>query len=284
MTERDKEKLWAFYEWKQTCAYDKCSTENKEVLGTYGRWRFNECLKKLSHQVCGVEPLEQSEKEYAWALIEQHALNTTYVKKQELLGKRYKDGIFYKVNKSDDPPLKIIQGDLKAMFRDVVRKQSLKKYDAASLDENRGVDGGYTLHDLLPDQSIDPTFLDELNEIALSEVPDVFQRLEFRERVLILSKHEAINKPASDPLVLKVAETAKSTMGDVNTRIYTEQRHLTYLADKYESEDQETISILTQMIQGHLKTAVFYWAQSEMRCQPLLESSVDNDIHFGRES
>ena len=287
MTERelwDNDKLTAFFEWKEKCAYEKCRDESQAVLGKYGRWRYNKWIERLSADFCGLDKLEASDQEYAWLLVEQHAIHTIYVKNKELQGKRYKDGMFYKAKQSSSPVLKTINGYLKLMYRDIVRKNSLKKDNFNSLDEELSLGSNSTRYDLIQDESIDPNCLVELTEIALKEIPDIFKGLEFREKVLILSKHDSINKPASDPVVLTVAGTAKSTMGDINKRLYTEQRHLSYLEDKFESEDQETISFLTKMIQDHLKTAAFYWAKSEIRCKPLLELASDNVLNFRSQS
>jgi len=285
--ERDDAKLSAFYEWKKECAYEKCSEGSQYILREYGRWRFNKWVDKLSHEYYGLDFLGEEGGEYAWLLVEEHALDKVYkdvkkLKEKELLGKRYKDGIFYKVTTSDDPPLKVIHGYLRVMYQDIVRKQCLKIDNTVSLDAPLGAGEEFSLEELLPDRTLAPDYdlhISELQGIAEKEVTEIFQDLQFREKILILSKHDEINRPTSDPLVLKIAETKKSTMGDINKRFYTNQQHLNHLDEKYEDEGGATLAHLKSIIQNLLKNIIYLWAQSEIRCKPLLDLAGADNIN-----
>jgi hypothetical protein len=273
----DKEQLDAWMEWKEKCQLTKTkdndrevSNKNREILIYKGEILYKNLMQRWNFSYS-----EMKDKQLGFSYLEFHALNHRYTTKspEDLAGKTYKDGIFYKIDNSSEPPLKVINGICKSYIKtavnqifagDIKEKKNTKKSSLQTIM----FDNGATLEDFIPEYQPDAgeeTALKETIELAQKEAAIIVNHLTFEEKVLLVSDKYL---KRSDKFLLQFLNTNTSHITDVlNKNIPKKVKK--YLKKNGYSND--SFFWLVKFIIASLKKELFSLLKSEKPALPILK-------------
>lgn len=238
----------AWMDWKQICDLAKCDTSSQRILGALALTRFNKECRRISYvdtynmvnqfidRYEGEELEEESTGKKvktvyeAFQRFESHAITTQH----KTLNKSYKDYIFYQAINSDDPPLKVINGLVKSMMRDVVRTYLQKecgfrsRVDAdgkkrlyqSNVSLNAQSDDGSSLENFLTDlidmKPDEAAALDIIKQEAEKLAKRIEPELSHVERISCAADY--LECVRSDKELLKIINMNSSSFGDISSR------------------------------------------------------------------
>ena len=213
----DKEQLDAWIEWKEKCAWEKCSAPSQKILASKGDKRYIAELNRRNIPINDNRPIQ-----LGWTYFESHAISKTFSKSDHKdIGKSYKIGIFNDVLLSDDPPLKVLNGKFKNYLRSAINE--LHKMDMAQNDETRFIsfnkeydDNENSLENLISRELFESpeneTALNDLRRIAEKLAIDIEESLSIEERIACIVNYN--DMIASDPKILQILNSNKSRFSD----------------------------------------------------------------------
>jgi hypothetical protein len=299
----EHKKLEAWYNWKRHCNLYRCSDEEQHYLGTFATNRYAHYMKMIdrSLQIPSNAPATSDEIETdgmfehvmkrrprgggasmpkarprpfyrCWHLFEAMAVTRTI----EAEKKTYKDYLFYRLQFSTDPNLKVIHGLFKAMMRDVARKDYLDNYTTAT--NTRSVEHGVADRiDLMtesallslewsithefsscapPDVILDNKFLNELTRKVVSEWIDSV--LSDREKAVMLGF--SLRLQQSHPKFMDATGVTDDTILKIREKINLKLKK--YFEKKFPNEYGTVIRTLVPRVFSHLPARLEEWARS----------------------
>ncbi len=283
----DGERLAAWMEWKNLCDIEKCTAETQEILRYHAESNVARYLAKFP-DVSRIFKRDDN-----WELFENHVLTTSYKMGSktfgsQLIGKSYKDGIFYKAEKSEDPPLKVFSGEFNAIMRNVIKNvcpeiseeidRSSKKIYISSLDEKVSDDSDTTYGDLIPSEEVyDPSEesnLSDLNDRASELAPLIFKKLSVLQRTALLA--EAIGIGRTDGYLCKLLKISDSTLNDHFNRniprimLKVIKENTVGWDDWSNGADKISARQLVLETRSALMELIYSWSSSEKNCESLL--------------
>lgn len=258
-------------EWKKRCALGLCSKATQDRLREFAFLRFRKLILRYAHHtnIQDTRSIMPQEKD-SWHLFETHL--TVKTSKQ---GQRYKDWLFARTLKSNDPAIDIIQGGASLIMRDVVReflRRECSARNTVSLHQPL-VHGEeiFTLEELLPG-SIDPSrevIRREYATLAEGHARAVFKNMSKRERLVLLAREIGVS--LAHEAVEKIAGCRKSTLHTVYHDFM--KRVVATMKTEYRDDDSESVLSLTLMTISYVKGSVLDWGKSEPACAHLFRLS-----------
>ena len=221
--EKNDRELVAWNEWKQVCQILKCSEENSAILVDRMYKSSRESLEKLLY--ASNSNWEDEFSKEGWGQ-EIGRCFDAYIREgvENEKKKNYKDFIWLKIEEGNDPPLKIIRGQLTAsrsVLSNVIEKFVVEKglvvgvskhisANSSSLDERIGEEEDSCRKvDLL---SFEPASLPDIPEEEKVEFAHRFKELfSSSECVILLAYFKRI--AFTDPIVEAAAGVKKSRAG-----------------------------------------------------------------------
>lgn len=221
--EKNDRELVAWNEWKQVCQILKCSEENSAILVDRMYKSSRESLEKLLY--ASNSNWEDEFSKEGWGQ-EIGRCFDAYIREgvENEKKKNYKDFIWLKIEEGNDPPLKIIRGQLTAsrsVLSNVIEKFVVEKglvvgvskhisANSSSLDERIGEEEDSCCKvDLL---SFEPASLPDIPEEEKVEFAHRFKELfSSSECVILLAYFKRI--AFTDPIVEAAAGVKKSRAG-----------------------------------------------------------------------
>jgi hypothetical protein len=256
-------------EWRERCALALCGAETRSCLPPYAQAKFVGYVERLAPCMSGMDPKAVlANAPDVWHLFETHITLGSGCG-----GKSLKRWLFARLAGADDPPLKIINGGVRVIIRDVVRKHiqgEAAKLREVSINAERSSSGdsAVRLLDLIPDPASlrDELELEEVRRLADQLSGDIFAELEHAPRVVLLAKRLALS--LSDPAVLKLSGKGKSML----SRIWRSTIALVgeHIERHYADEDCDWKLILAAETIEALNSRIISWARVEKRCANLL--------------
>lgn len=258
-------------EWKKFCALDLCSEEAQNRLREFAFLRFRNLASRYAHRTSVKDTRSLApEKKDSWHLFETHMTVKTTQQ-----GKRYKDWLFARTIRSDDPALDVIQGGASLIMRQVVRdflRQEFPPKNIVSLHSplSNNIGGSFTLEDLLP-VDIDPSSeaaLREYEKLAEVHADNFFENMTRRERLALLAREIGIS--LTHKTIEKIAGCRKSMLNAAYQDFM--RRIAARLRTEYRDDDNESVLQLALMTVGNVKKSVLDWGKSENACAELFRT------------
>ena len=243
--------LGQWREWHARCALGLCGAEAQDGLRSFAQARFAHCLSHHGLPGYSSEGAGDMTARDAWHLFETHVgLRSTGG------GLPYKQWLFARTSRSDDPPLDVIQGGASLIMRDVVRewlRSERHPPGTQSLDAPLGgaYDSGLTLQDLLPGSldPVDEVARREFEELAGRYAASAARELSPRERLVLLSK--ASGMALTDPRLALAAGRSKTTLHEAYRNVV--ERVASRIRADCGADDRESALLLTRMTLERLK-------------------------------
>lgn len=291
----DQERLNAWIEWKTLCNIGICTSQTQDILRYHAESNVSRYFMKFQ----GLSTLFARDDK--WELFEEYAVSRQYKKESKnfgnkLIGKSYKDGIFYKAENSEDPPLKVFSGEFNAMMRNVIKnacpelehqiKTGTKGIQFLSLDEKVSSDSDTTYMDLLKDEAdiLDPSYysnLKQLQEIASELSKIIFDKLTDLQRIALFAEENGIKR--TDEYLCQLLQISDSTLNDHFNKYIPRIYNHTF-AEKIDgwdglknSDDKFSYLLLVRETRTELMKMIFFWSRSEKICKLLLKYKEDKD-------
>ena len=260
-------------EWRRLCALGRCGESTRSALRSFARSKFALYVDKFGQAASqGTPAAVVRDAGDCWQLFESH-INLG----RRGDGKSLKHWIFSRVSASEDEPLKIVQGGVKLIIRDVVRSHLAREraragsvsIEAPISGSSDGGSGGICLRDLL--SSPRESWLDleraEMIELAKGLSEEILSDLAFEARIALLARY--LGLPLSNPAVAEVAGRKKSMLCRIWRRC-VEDLAARVEQDYADEERQWRIAFAEQLLE-ELNNSIFLWARVEKRCADLLD-------------
>jgi len=269
MAEREAPSLRDWNEWRRVCALDRCVHRTRVGLQAFAHNRFRSLIRRYAHRTgteepgalaSGIGPRE------AW-----HLLESRFVVQSTRRGKRYKDWLFARLERSADPPLDVIQGGATLILRDAVREYLRKEFAPPRTRSLHGplhssTGDPITLEELLPGEHdvAEEAARREYQRLAAEHARSFFAGADARERVVILARGLGIS--FASPTVEGAAGRRKSVLSQAYRRFV--ERMAAELRRLYPEEDGASLVMLGRMTLEAVTDRVVEWAKSENRFEP----------------
>jgi len=260
-TEQGIAPLGCWDEWRKLCALGRCSDPTSDYLQGFAHIRFQALIARYAHRTgveepqalaAGIGPRE------SW-----HLLESRFVVQSTRHGKRYKDWLFARLERSADAPLDVIQGGATLILRDAVREYLRLEFSpprTQSLNQPLRSKTGYylVLEELLPDKyhAADETAHREYARLAEGHAEAFFNDTDERDRIVIFARGLGIRFAAP--------EIAKLT--SVVERVATEIQQL------YPQEDNASLLMLSRLTLEAVTERTILWGKSERGLAPFFLS------------
>jgi hypothetical protein len=266
----------AWIEWKEKCDLARCSKENKTLLNDYADGVLRRSINKISYSKLFAENFLKGS---AFAYFEMYSLNKEYSRKDnELKGKSYKEGIFFKAAHSEGAPINVIDAYfniyLKNAIREVYKDDFEDHKNEVSSSQPLKNHEDSTLLDLLPDVvEIDATFEDEdMFRSAEKCKTELFDALSFEYKAILLSVFMGLSYSTSMALQ-KTTGLSKSTLGYHFQKLFKEKKFLYVIKNICPNEYPKDAEVIYSYAMMLLEKELFLWGNSEKRCEPLFIES-----------
>lgn len=258
-------------EWRRLCALGRCAEPTRSALRTFAESKFAAYLEKYRTGAnrCATAALLADAGD-CWQLFESHI---TLGRRGD--GKSLKHWIFSRVSASGDPALKIVQGGVKLIIRDVVRShlaREVARSDWVSLDapaDRSGDSGDICVGDMIaaPAERFSDLESAELSEHAAAIAETIAERIDFDAKIVLLARQ--LGLPLSNAIVVSVAGKKKSML----SRIWhqTIEDMVVEIEESYSEEDREWRMALSGRVLMALNERIFSWARVEKCCAALLD-------------
>ena len=237
--------LKAWTQWKRKCALAMCDDETQVCLQTSVSGSFRRyaeaCIAKTN--LASASDLTHTDAE-AWHLLETR-LTTSSLRE----GKRYKDWLFDRMRCTTDPPMKVLQGGIRALVRDVVRDVIRMEYSDSfveSLDTpvHKDDEGKITAVDLLPGglDPVDDAVHRDFERLASEHAPRVIDDMLDREKIALFAK--AVGLSVANPELEATAGCGKSML---NAAYHNFMRRISErFLREYPDDDRESVLLLAR--------------------------------------
>ena len=253
--------------WHQECALGRCSPVVASALQSFARKRMLTFLRRYATRTnLGRTALPTLSDGDAWHLFESH-MSVTSTRS----GKRYKDWLFSRTQRSSDPAATVVESGVSLIIRTVARnwlKREFSPRGGVSMQTVvRGASGSaMTLEDLLPAPTANTgeAVSDEYERLAHRHATARFASVDHRERVALLAR--ALDIPLSHAVVVKVAGCGKTVLSQCYRTLVEgigEEVQRTY-----PDEGDGTMQLAMQILRD-LKERIFLWGKSETVCAEL---------------
>ncbi len=268
----------AFVEWKITCDLKKCNKENQRTLNNYADNILKRSIKKISFSQLSSEDFLPG---VAFAYFERYSLQHIYHQKEnEVKGKSYKDGFFFKILHAKNSTQNAIKAQFTTYLHGVLReiyKDEFKNKKELSLNNPRGNDGNSTFQDFLPDKvEINEEFINEdLLFHAKHCKPHLLKVLKFEEKSIILAMRLKLSYSTS-PALQKVTNLKKSTLGYYFKELFKNLKYLPLIKNLYPNESDETVKAIYAKTIILLQEEFFLHGNSEKLWKPLFIEAEGN--------
>ena len=268
-----KTTLENWVEWRKRCALGLCREETRANLQDYARRKF----KWFAERYVGTSLAKRKKSDAVldsiscWHLFETHI---TVGSRQD--GKTLKKWLFARIAESSGEPLKVVQGGVRLLIRDVVRDY-VRREGSSMLEArmNKPIVNQYgdetCLEELLAGDA--DTFSEverrDLKEQATRLAERLFDDLPHVQRIAMLAKYLSIS--LASPLVLESARCKKSKLSKEWRKAMT--AIASQVEARFDTEDQSTQLIISKMAVDCAEKMIFSWASAEKCCAKLLEYS-----------
>ena len=271
--------LPAWREWKRLCALGRCSRATQVALQTFAVRRFRTMVGRYRSRTGAGDALPRAAgvtREEAWHLFETHMVVGV-----RRCGKRYKDWLFARLQKSGDDPLDVIQGGATLIMRDVVRdylRAECSQQDTVSLDVKVDCGDGppVTLIDLMPAgvDIVSQAAGREYAELASRHADETLAATTYAERMVLLARSLGVSL---------ASHHVGSLTGRRKTRLYAVYRRFvenlaTHLKGVYQDDDTQSVMLLTWLTINHVKERIVAWARHQDECVTLFSLAEDSDV------
>lgn len=258
-------------EWKERCAIDLCGSDARADLCAYGGQVIARLWRKFSSNLS--DPFDSHQQR--WHLFESymHACSAR-------TGKRWKDWLFEKAERSGDPFVVVLEKEAYECMDSTVRKycagEGHRKAHQAGVwlnhwDEpvSNSVQSAMTYGEVFAGNPWEDTAQmaawNELCAIAQAEAEALFSTLDRAGKTVLLAEYLGISLAL--PAVEGMAGKGKSVLYGRQKAISENSRRR--LLEKYSSEDARTLEALVALAAEALAAAGFRWGQSENPADPI---------------
>lgn len=271
--EPDAEPLHCWNEWRELCALGRCSEGTVEYLQHFAHVRFYSLVDRYAHRT-GVEETQTlvagiGSRE-SW-----HLLESRFVVQSTRHGKRYKDWLFARLERSGSPSLDVIQGGATLILRDAVREYLRLEFSpprTQSLNQPLRSSTGdcLMLEDLLPDKyhAADETAHREYARLAEGHAETFFKDTDERDRIVIFARGLGIRFAA--PQIAKLTGRKKSVLSDTYRSVV--ERIAAGIQRLYPEEDNASLLMLSRLTLEAVTERTILWGKSERDLAPFFLS------------
>jgi hypothetical protein len=249
-------------EWRKRCAILRCGPAAQAALRGFAWARFVHYAGHLLDEDA-VRARVPSAVD-CWHLFESYLAVAS-----PRSGRRYKEWLFARLERSKDPPLDVIQGGASLLVRTVVRAWLLnegpqRRMCPLSAPVAEGEAGVLELEDLLPAPPEDSLEQAEIEQAAARLLPGCLAELTRAERLVLLAKQ--LGLPLYDPAVLRLAGVGRSRASILWRGVF--QRVAALTRQRHPQEPRDWQLQLALLVSRKLGEKILFWGRVEKSTQP----------------
>jgi len=252
--------MGTWLEWKQRCALSRCGPATAETLRLFGWQQF--CRYARAGRGEAVDGRIPNAAE-CW-----HLLESWMVVGRTRRGKCYKQWLFDRLVGCDEP-LNAVRGGASLLMRDVVREFLRREGPAlgqVSFDSPiDGQHGQLSPAELLPAAQVADADEPGLGAMAQTFAHRLFERLEFRERLVVLAK--GLDVPLYHPVVEQRVGVRRSRVSLLWRGVF--ERLAAEIDRALPGEERASLLRLALSAAAELNRLVFEWGRAENNAAPL---------------
>jgi len=270
MSEHNKNELTAWIDWKEKCDIKKCSKESRDILNEYADITLKQNIAKISFSKLNSSNFMNGA---SFALFEMHSLEKKYTnRKEELAGKTYKEGLFFKVANAKGYELAAIKNYFKLYLRATIRENYVDNANnEVSLNNSTSDDGAEVeFIDLLESELFveNEHEIEELKNISNYLADIIFNKMTFNHKAIILAFFLELAISTSKALK-EITGLEKTALRDNFNYIVSRKDYKYLIKEKHPREPENIINELYAFSFYQMKEKIISWGKSEIRCKPL---------------